>query len=660
MSSNYTAKDIEVLEGLEPVRRRPGMFIAGTDTPAGLLQMATEILDNSVDEAMNGYADKIQLTLHKDGSSITVTDNGRGIPTETHPTFKKSALELILTTLHAGGKFSDKNYKTAGGLHGVGSSVVNALSIELTATVKRGGKEYQQKFSKGKALGGLKVVNKTARGTGTTIFFRPDPDVFKYVEFSAKTLRYSIESRAYLNPGLRIVFINEVEDTKEEFYHPDGIKAYLQNLLKDRSASAVGDELFFLDRANGVDVALAFAWTSSPKEELLSYANGIFTPEGGTHEVGAKNGIVKAVKNYISVHNISLKGVKLGAEDIREGLVGILSVKLPGGTYQAQFQGQTKSKLNNPEITPIVESVARGLEQLLNQKPNAAQAIVNRIILASKARAASREAGQEVRRKLSGGGRLTLPGKLADCSSNRAADTEVFIVEGDSAGGSAKQGRDRNTQAVLPLRGKVLNTFSATLKKVMENKEISNIVQALGCGVGESCKAEKLRYGKVIILTDADADGMHIATLLLSFFFQYMRPIIEKGALYIGRPPLYGIFSSAKAAQEKEISGGKSKKKGGGEAKSGVYWAYSDQELNKTLEKYKLKSPRIVRYKGLGEMNPKTLWDTTLDPDSRTLLRITVEEEAVVNQMLNDLMGSDPAPRYRLIRDNAELLDVDV
>jgi DNA gyrase subunit B/topoisomerase-4 subunit B len=356
-----------------------------------------------------------------------------------------------------------------------------------------------------------------------------------------------------------------------------------------------------------------------------------------------------------------MKGIKLGAEDIREGIIGVLSIKLPGGSYQAQFQGQTKSKLNNPEVSPIVESVARGLEQLLNEKPSAAQAIINRIILASKARAASREAGQEVRRKLTGGGRLTLPGKLADCSSNRSADTELFIVEGDSAGGSAKQGRDRNTQAVLPLRGKVLNTFAATLKKVLENKEITNIVQALGCGVGEGCKAEKLRYGKIIILTDADADGMHIATLLLSFFFQYMRPIIERGALYIGQPPLYGIFSSSKGTQEKDATvAPKGKKKIGNEPKSGIYWAYSDQELNKIIEKHKLRSPRIVRYKGLGEMNPKTLWDTTLDPDSRTLLRVTVEDEKTVNNMFNDLMGSEPAPRYRLIRDNAELLEVDV
>jgi len=670
MAKKYTAEEIEVLEGLEPVRKRPGMFIAGTDTPAGLHQLVFEILDNSVDEAMNGHADLIEVTLHKDGSSVSVRDNGRGIPVDNHPVYKKSALELILTTLHAGGKFSDKNYQTAGGLHGVGSSVVNALSEELVATVKRDGKEYEQHFSRGKARGGMKVINKSARGTGTTIFFRPDRQIFPKIVFSADILRQTIQSRAYLNPGLKIVFKDEAHKTSEEFHYPEGIRAYLTQLIEEKKLKVIGDEPFFIERKDDIEVSVALVWTESTREEFLSYANGIFTGDGGSHEIGAKAGIAKAVRNYINVHDVPLKGVKLGADDIREGLVCIVSVRLPSRISQAQFQGQTKSKLNNPEVAPIVENVTKALEQQLNEKPSAAQAIVNRIVLAAKARAASRAAGQEVRRKIGISHRLTLPGKLADCSSNRPDQTELFIVEGDSAGGSAKQGRDRGFQAVLPLRGKVLNTISSTAKKVAENKELTNIVSALGCGLGDSVRAEKLRYGKIIILTDADADGMHIATLLLAFFFQHMRPLIESGALYIGKPPLYGVFphgggrkdASAKPAEQpkepKKKEKGRGKKRG--ESSNGVHWAYSDEELKSLLSKNGMRSPRIVRYKGLGEMNPETLWETTLDPENRTILKVTIEDEALVNESLNQLMGSDPAPRYQLICDRAEQIELDI
>jgi DNA gyrase/topoisomerase IV subunit B len=659
-AKRYSAEDIEVLEGLEPVRKRPGMYIAGTDTPAGLHQLVFEILDNSVDEAMNGHADTIRVTLHKDGCSASIEDNGRGIPVDTHPKFKKSALELILTTLHAGGKFSDKNYKTAGGLHGVGSSVVNALSVEMRATIKRDGQEYVQSFSRGVPQGPVKVVKKSIKGTGTTIFFRPDPEIFPTTEFSAKTIREALRTKAYLNPGLRLCFIDQCAETEEEFFYQEGLRAYLRQLLSERKAKCIVDEPFVIEKNDSVAVSMSLVWTESTKEEFYCYVNGIYTPDGGSHEVGAKSGIVKAIRNYIGIHDLEPKGVKISAEDIREGLVCLVSVKLPGEEYQPQFQGQTKSKLNNPEITPLVDSAARGLEQLLNETPTAARAIVNRIVLAAKARAASRAAGQSVRRKIGVSHRLTLPGKLADCSSNKTEDTELFIVEGDSAGGSAKQGRNREYQAVLPLRGKVLNTISSgNKKKVSDNRELSNIVSALGCGVGPDMQLDKLRYGKTIILTDADADGMHIATLLLAFFFMHMRPLIEAGNLYIGRPPLFGVFpKNAPIAQSARK--GLSRAKASRAASSTAHWAYSDEELQTILKKQKLTNPRITRYKGLGEMNPDTLWSTTLDPDQRTLLRISIDDEQLVDQSLTALMGSDPSTRYQLICDNAEVIEVDV
>ncbi|MCC6932385.1 MAG: type IIA DNA topoisomerase subunit B [Deltaproteobacteria bacterium] len=642
----YTGADIEVLEGLEPVRKRPGMFVAGTDTPAGLHQLVDEILDNSVDEAMNGYADKIYVTLHKDGMSVTVTDNGRGIPVDMHPKFKKPTLEIVLTTLHAGGKFSGKNYQTSGGLHGVGSSVVNALSEELVATVKRAGKEYQQKFCRGAATSKLKVINKNVTGSGTTIFFRPDAEIFKVRKFSADHIRKVIQTKAYLNPGLALRFIDETAETKEEFCYPDGIKSYLMQILADDKDSIIGDEPFFIQRDNGLSVTITLAWTEKTKEECLSFANGIHTSDGGSHEIGVKSGIVRAVRNYMSVHDVQTKNLKITAEDIREGIVCVVSVKIPSSQFQTQFQGQTKSKLNNPEVTPIVENVARSLEQVLNEKPSAAQAIMARIMLAAKARAASREAGQTVRRKIGIAHRLTLPGKLADCSSNKPDHCELFIVEGDSAGGSAKQGRDRHFQAVLPLRGKVLNTMTSNTKKVADNRELANIVSALGCGVDDQLKVDKIRYGKVIILTDADADGMHIATLLMAFFFKHMRPVIEEGCLYIGNPPLYGIFprgvTQSKAEGEKAPKGKKSK----GQA----LWAYSDEEMTSTIKKEKLSNPRIVRFKGLGEMNPETLWETTLDPAARTLLRVNIDDEQVVMEELDALMGSDASKRYEMIQ----------
>lgn len=664
MAKRYSAEDIEVLEGLEPVRKRPGMYIAGTDTPAGLHQLVFEILDNSVDEAMNGYANAIHVTLHKDGESVTVEDNGRGIPVDKHPKFKKSALELILTTLHAGGKFSDQNYKTAGGLHGVGSSVVNALSVEMRATVLRDGKEHVQTYSRGKPKGPMTSKKKSGRKTGTAIFFRPDPKIFANTIFKADTIREVIRTKAYLNPGLKLIFTEEKAGSVEEFLYEDGLKSYLRQLLVETKSKLIVDEPFVIERNDNVGISVSLVWTESTKELFRSYVNGIYTADGGSHENGAKSGIVKAVRNYINVHNLEPKGVKVTAEDIREGLVCLISVKLPGDEYQLQFQGQTKSKLNNPEVAPLVDAGVRGLEQLFNETPTAANAIVNRIVLAAKARAASRAAGQSVRRKIGISHRLTLPGKLADCSSNKSEDTELFIVEGDSAGGSAKQGRNRENQAVLPLRGKVLNTIANGKKNITDNKELSNVISALGCGSGLDIQLGKLRYGKTIILTDADADGMHIATLLLAFFFTHMRPLVEAGHLYIGKPPLYGVFPKnapiGQGGKKPERGKKTSSRRRKSLADTGAHWAYSEEELQSIIKKQKLKDPRITRYKGLGEMNPGTLWSTTLDPDSRTLLRITIDDEESVAEALQALMGTDPSTRYKLICEHAELIEVDV
>jgi len=652
--SAYSAGDIEVLEGLEPVRERPGMFIAGTDTPDGLHHLVLEILDNSVDEAMNGHGDRIDVTLHADGQSVTIADRGRGIPVDNHPKYKKPALELILTTLHAGGKFSAKNYQTAGGLHGVGSSVVNALSQELVARIRRDGKEYEQHFSRGKATTALKVVRKSVNETGTTIFFRPDSTIFLSIDFSGDRISSALRTKAYLNPGLTLFFTDEQKGQSVEYLYQDGLVSYLSQLLKEREVTPIGGELFSIEKNDEAEVRVALSWTEETKEEFFSYANGIYTPEGGSHEQGAKSGILRAIRNYMNVHESTPAGVKITGEDIREGMIVLVSVKLPGDKFKAQFQGQTKSKLNNPEVAPIVESAMKALEQQLNEKPTVAQAIINRVILSSKARAASRAAVLNVTRKIGVSHRLTLPGKLADCSSSKTGETELFIVEGDSAGGSAKQGRDRQFQAVLPLRGKVLNTIASASKKILENKELSNIVSALGTGISENCRPERLRYGKIIILTDADADGMHISTLLLGFFFAYMRPLINAGAIYLGKPPLYGIYPKGSKAA------GMSSKKANGKGTPGVFWAYSDAELQKIIAKEKLSGPRVVRYKGLGEMNPDTLWDTTLDPKTRTLLRVTIENENDVRQGFEALMGSDASARYHMIQSFAPTVELDI
>jgi len=607
------------------------MYIGGVGS-TGLHHLVWEILDNSIDEAMNGYASNITVTLHDDGASITVSDDGRGIPVDKHPKTKKSALEVIFTTLHAGGKFTAGSYKTAGGLHGVGASVVNALSKELVATVKRDGATWEQRFKQGVPVGVVKKLG-PARGTGTTVFFRPDTTIFPKVEFDAAVIKERLEVASYLHKGVRIAFEDESHGDKAVFQHSEGLVDYLKKIVTERSATPVHEAPFGLTRENdesGIRLDMVLQWTQSTDEHVRSYVNGIPTGSGGTHENGFRTGLGKAVRNFIETHNLSPKGVTLTAEDIREGLVGVLSVFL----QEPQFQGQTKDRLNNPEATAAIDSQVRpALEHWLNTNISVAESIVGRIILSARAREASRAAQQEVTRKTATSGRLTLPGKLSDCSNPGREDSEIFIVEGDSAGGSAKQGRDRARQAILPLRGKVLNTESASLAKVLENKELTDLVTALGCGLGKSFDLSRVRYGKIIILADADSDGHHIATLLMTFIYRHMQPLITAGRLYLAQPPLY------------RIDVGKE-----------TYWALDDAHKERLLKLHGngRAHPEITRFKGLGEMMPKVLWETTMNPRTRRLLRVDIADQIVTDRVINELMGKDPSARFRFIMERAE------
>ena len=643
-SSSYDASSITILEGLEAVRKRPAMYIGDTDI-TGLHHMIYEIADNSIDEGLAGFAKQITVTLNEDGS-VSVEDDGRGIPTGIHPVKKISALEIAATILHAGGKFGDGAYKVSSGLHGVGLSVVNALSEWMTAEVFQNGSHYIQKYMRGIPQGPVEVIGKSEKH-GTKITFKVDPTIFAHTTYNLKTLLTRFRQQAYLTAGLRFRLIdnrskddrvNDIDlPTNYMFCFQGGVKSYIK--LLNNSYKTVHRNIFYTKSTlEDVDVEAAIQYTDDLQERVMAFANNVFNPEGGTHVAGFRIALTKSLNDYIArTGNEKEKEIKVSGDDSKEGLTAIVSVKV----HDPQFEGQTKIKLNNPEVTQIVRKViAEALDKYLEENPKDAKNIVSKVILTQKARKAAKAAREAVVRKgaFEGGG---LPGKLADCSSKKAEECELFIVEGDSAGGSAKQARDRNTQAIFPLRGKPLNSEEYRIDKVMSNQEIKNLVIALGTGVGETTDLNKLRYHKIILMTDADVDGEHIVTLSLTLFYRHLRHILDNGYLYVAQPPLFKI----------EVS------------KDEFYWVKNEEERDKMIAKLALenKTPKhIQRFKGLGEMNPEQLWETTMNPKTRVLKRIKVEDIEEADATFDLLMGNEVAPRKKFIQTHSKEANLDI
>lgn len=622
---DYDAKKIQILKGLEAVRRRPAMYIGSTG-PRGLHHLVYEVVDNSIDEALAGYCDTIEVTIHKEGS-VTVTDNGRGIPVDLHPTQKRPALEVVMTMLHAGGKFDQKSYKVAGGLHGVGVSVVNALSEWCEVEVYRDGNIYFQRYERGEPCGEVKVTGKRKKSGNKTTFI-PDAEIFPDTTYNFDILSHRLRELAFLNKGLQIKLLDERDNQSQTFKYPGGLVAFVKFLNENKDV-VFNKPIYFAKSKDTTHIELALQYNRSYTENIFTYVNNINTVEGGTHLSGFKSALTRVVSSYAHKNNlIKNSDPDPQGEDVREGLTAVLSLKV----IQPQFEGQTKTKLGNSDIKGIVESVVgEGLSEFFEETPSVAKSIAEKGISAARAREAARKARELTRRKsaLESGG---LPGKLADCSLHDPEQCELYLVEGDSAGGSAKQGRDRKFQAILPLKGKILNVEKARLDKILNNEEIRTIITAVGTGIGtDEFDISKARYNKLIIMTDADIDGAHIRTLLLTFFYRHMKELVERGYIYIAQPPLYRI------------------KKGKEER-----YAYNDEEKDATLKRFGNDGAAVQRYKGLGEMNPEQLWSTTMDPESRTILQVSVEDAAEADHIFTILMGDAVEPRRRFIEENAQ------
>ncbi|WP_457591497.1 DNA topoisomerase (ATP-hydrolyzing) subunit B [Geoglobus sp.] len=618
----YSAEHIEVLSDLEAVRKRPGMYIGGIGI-RGLHHLLWEVVDNAIDEALAGYCDRIKVVLHEDGSA-SVEDNGRGIPTEMHR-LGKSALEVVMTKLHAGGKFSKKAYKVSGGLHGVGISVVNALSEWLEVYVKRNGKIYYQRYERGRPVTELRVIGETEE-TGTLVRFKPDEEIFETTEFRYDIVAHRLKELSFLTRGVKIELVDERKNKREVFYSENGILDYIKLLNKGKTK--LHDPIHIRERVGDIEIEIALQFTDTDHEVVLGYANNIHNDEGGTHVVGFRAGLTRAINEYGKKH--IKKYTPITGLDVREGLTAIISVKVP----EPQFEGQTKTKLSNSEVKTAVESVVyRRVLEWLEENPDSASRIIEKCQTTRRAREAAKRARELVKKKSEV---ATLPGKLADCSSRNPAERELFIVEGESAGGSAKQARDRRFQAILPIRGKIINVEKAGLMKVLKNEEVKAIISAIGAGMGKEFDINRIRYGKVIIMTDADVDGAHIRTLLLTFFYRYMRPLIEYGHLYIAQPPLYRVRKGKK-----------------------TYYVYSDSELEDLLRR--IGDAEVQRYKGLGEMNPEQLWETTMNPQNRILIKVTIEDASMAEELITVLMGEDVEDRRRFIIEHSkEVRNLDV